>query len=116
MVETVVFDFNDFKNRMASSNELMALVAAEFLREAAYLVSQLDESIQAEDWLQVAQVAHRLKGASAEVSGQAMTESARAIEFAAKEGDFSVIAELYVALNKYYVALRDELSEFLLAK
>jgi len=116
MVEARVFDLEDFKNRMASSDELMALVAAEFLREAAYLVSQLETSIQAEDWLQVAQTAHRLKGACAEVSGQAMTQDARAIEFAAKEDDIFEIPAFYLALESHYDALRDELSDFLILK
>lgn len=104
------FDEVDYGNRLGNNKMLMTLVAKEFLKESAALVAQLHEHTMAEDWANVARVAHRIKGASAEVSGLAVSASSGSIESAAQAEDATTVLQLLEQLEKNYIALTKALS------
>lgn len=106
----LIFDVIDYRNRLANNKMLMDLVAKEFIKESAGLVQQLIDYAAIEDWAKVAQVAHRIKGASAEVSGIAMSASAKIIEQAANKEDIMVIQEAVMQLRSNHIALQESLS------
>lgn len=104
------FDIVDYGNRLANNKRLMILVAKEFLKESAMLVQQLLDYVAAEDWGNVARIAHRIKGASAEVSGFAMSISAKKIEQALQDGDITSAQVGLAQLQLDYTALQKVLS------
>ncbi|MGO3405904.1 Hpt domain-containing protein [Marinomonas sp.] len=104
------FDAVNYGNRLGNNKMLMTLVAKEFLKESAGLVEQLLAHVAAEDWTNVARVAHRIKGASAEVSGLAMSDTAKRIESAAQADDATTVQQALEQLQKEYKALTAALS------
>ncbi len=68
-MDLVTFDSSDFESRLARNEELMILVAVEFLKEATGLLGLLDIYVMERDWDNLALVANRLRGAGLEVSG-----------------------------------------------
>ncbi|MFT2097931.1 Hpt domain-containing protein [Marinomonas sp. 2405UD66-6] len=86
MLETKVFDYEDYKNRLASNRELMALVANEFILEATSLFERFQEAFVSQDWKSLDDLAHRLRGAGLEVSGHRFCLLIREIEISFEEG------------------------------
>lgn len=80
MLEAVVFDSSDFESRLARNEELMTLVAAEFLKEASGLLNLLEIYVMEQDWENLAITTNRLKGAALEVSGYLFCEQLSAME------------------------------------
>lgn len=91
------FDMEDYRNRLANNQMLMAMVAKEFIKETSQLVRELAVLVSQANWPKVAAIAHRLKGASAEVSGLSVSECAKEMELAAKKADSS---KVHSALSK----------------
>lgn len=85
MLEAKVFDYEDYKNRLASNYELMTLVANEFISEATSLFELLQEAFVSQDWKSFDDLAHRLRGAALEVSGHKFCQLIREIEASLEE-------------------------------
>ncbi|REG82570.1 Hpt domain-containing protein [Marinomonas pollencensis] len=104
------FDIVDYGNRLGNNKMLMTLVAKEFLTEGAGLVEQIMAQAAADDWNAVARTAHRIKGASAEVSGLAMSATAQQLEVVLEKQDIDAAKQVLEQLQKDYVALASALS------
>ena len=107
------FDYKDFNSRMGENAELMALVASEYLRESAEIMALLDASVKRMDFDQVRSVAHRLKGASAEVSAQSLSDLAKQLESSAKANDEAQVLSYMRVLKEAYKTLLLEIQQTL---
>lgn len=114
-MNTKKFDKKDYENRLASNQELMVMVAREFINEAGGLLEQLSELIEQQKWSEVARMAHRIKGASVEVSGRAMHDCAREVEISAKQEKSEGIADRVNQLMEEYRELEAELKNTILS-
>lgn len=102
-----VWDEADALKRLGGKKKLMHKIMQSFLDESVRLMSALREAIAAGDLTNVQLHSHSIKGSSGNVSGQQVSALAKMIEFAAKNGDESVIHEGYETLNN----AMDELCE-----
>lgn len=113
MLEQEVFNNADYKIRLARNHELMVLVAGEFIMEATDLYECLQTHLASHDWLDLASVAHRLKGASLEVSGYRFCQLITEVETLAKEQNGEEISSrlvfLKIEFDKLVVALEQEI-------
>lgn len=111
MTDTTVFDKKNFANRLANNEQLMSMVVTEFLKELGQLMPELAQSVTAGNWQMTKSLAHRIKGASAEVSANAVCEDARKIEDAVKSGNVASIADGFASLEENYKLLKKALSD-----
>lgn len=112
MLEQEVFNNADYEIRLARNHELMILVAGEFIQEATELYDCLQTHLASHDWFNFALVAHRLKGASLEVSGYRFCQLITEVESLAKEhngeGISSRLAALKIEFDKLVSALKHD--------
>ncbi|MDQ1298153.1 MAG: two-component system, sensor histidine kinase and response regulator, partial [Campylobacterota bacterium] len=97
--ELKVWDEADALKRLGGKKELLHKIMQSFLEESARMMGALHEAITAGDLPNAQLHSHSIKGASGNVSGQQVNALAKMIEFAAKNGDKSVIKEGYKTLN-----------------
>ena len=77
-----------------------------FKAEAPQLIRRLESSLDARDARDAASHAHTVKGASANVGGELLSDFARQIEAAAKGDDLAGAGELLGDLRDHYDALQ----------
>ena len=107
------FDIDDYRDRLGGSEELMGLVAGEFRREIQDFMSQLHDLVSAGNWELVAPLAHRIKGASAEVSCTTMPTLAKSLELAARDEDADQVKKLHQDLVNALNGLLAEMNQVL---
>jgi CheY-like chemotaxis protein len=104
--ELKVWDEADALKRLGGKKELMHKIMESFVNESSKMMSALGDAIIDDDLLNVQLHAHSIKGSSGNVSGQQVYALAKMIEFAAKNGDKSVLKEGIVNLKKAMEELR----------
>jgi len=113
MFEQDVFNSVDYENRLARNHDLMVLVAGEFIIEATELYECLQVHLASHDWVNLAIVAHRLKGASLEVSGYRFCQLITEVEVLAKEHNVDKLSArlttLTVEFDKLVIALNQDI-------
>lgn len=114
MIEPKVFDNTDYSSRLACNQELMALVAAEFIKEAKSLLDILHTHIVNQEWDEFSLVLHRLKGAALEVSGNRFCKLIMEMEMQSKQGNFDTISSRYSILKEEFDALVYALNQYVL--
>ncbi|MFD1383420.1 Hpt domain-containing protein [Rhodanobacter aciditrophus] len=107
------FDYKDYNSRMGENAELMALVASEYLRESEEIMDRLELAVAGMDFEKVRSIAHRLKGASSEVSAQSLSDLCKRLEDAAKANDDGQVLALMRVLKAAYKTLLLEIKETL---
>jgi PAS domain S-box-containing protein len=98
--------------RLMGDAELLSEVASEFMADAPQRIASLRAYVQAGDAERTRYEAHTLKGASANMGGDALREVAEQVEHAAAGGDLARAEELLPALEARYASLADELARF----
>jgi len=101
-----LFDRETLLYRLEDDEELMAEVLELYLDDAAEHLDELSVAIASGDVGTVALKAHSLKGASANVSSQAMSDLAYHLERLGKAGDLADAESLLVELTEKLAALR----------
>jgi HPt (histidine-containing phosphotransfer) domain-containing protein len=76
-----------FDDDVEAMVELMALVRSDLPKYAARLLTHVEQG----EWIEVARVAHTIKGAASNVSGMAVVEAAQAVEHAARGEDVATL-------------------------
>lgn len=94
-----VWDEADALKRLGGKKELLHKIMQSFLDEGVRMMGALHEAIMAGDLPNVQLHSHSIKGSSGNVSGQQVNALAKVIEFAAKNGDKSVMQEGYKTLS-----------------
>ncbi len=90
-----IFDYDGVSTRLMGDGMLIKTIAEAFLKDLPDDVEKLENVIKERDLQQVTAMAHKIKGASANMGGIRLSHSAQLIEQAGKEGNIpSVIGEL----------------------
>ncbi|KZN14106.1 hypothetical protein [Marinomonas sp. TW1] len=113
MLDVIIFDSSDFESRLARNEELMTLVAAEFLKEATSLLALLETYAMARDWPNLGLVTNRLRGAGLEVSGYQFCEKLTDLQRIIDNESASQLSMVLLALNTEFdrlsLALKHEI-------
>src|ERR1039457_352851 len=95
-----IFDLAEFVWRNQGDVELSRDIAAIFIDSAPEYVELICDAVAAQDTVVLRQSAHKLKGAAANLSSPALTETACKIESFADAGDLEKTAELLSELEQ----------------
>ena len=109
-----IFEKAEMLARMDDDHDLLAEIVEIFLEDAPIQISKLKQALRSNDTDLIAQQAHALKGASANISAHALRQSALAVEQAATHHHTEKIAKLINILENDYNALKVHLSEHVL--
>ncbi|MCA1586592.1 MAG: response regulator [Acidobacteria bacterium] len=85
------FDADELSRRLGGDEELMAELVGLFLDDGAARLEQLHAAVVARDQKQIRLRSHALKGAAANLSAAAVVACSRALEDAARAGQFDVV-------------------------
>ncbi|MBI1345677.1 hypothetical protein GC163_05250 [bacterium] len=84
--ESVVFDLWDLMNRCLGKPELVTRVLKKFEVQLAGDLDRISAALNSENYAVAREVAHRLKGAAANVAAHSLQEQAHALESAIQLG------------------------------
>ena len=97
------FDEEAFLARMGGEQDLCALVAEAFFIEGPEFMQPIREALRRKDAMEIARLAHGLKGAISNfTSGAAFHSAVRAEQFA-KESDTTLAANAFKQLQRDFV-------------
>ena len=90
--------------------DLLAIIAAEYLKQTPPLLEELTEAVERSDAVAVSKVAHRLKGSSLQLAGTRVGAVAGHLEDQARAGNLAqanaLLQDLQAAMNDFAVAVR----------
>jgi len=115
-LEAPVFDKAGMIARMMDDEDLARTVIGGFLEDIPKQIEILKDFLEAGDVPKTERQAHSIKGASANVGGEALHEVAFEMEKAAKAGDLKSVAARLPELENQFVRLKDFMNEFINAK
>ncbi|OUR71519.1 hypothetical protein A9Q78_09695, partial [Methylophaga sp. 41_12_T18] len=107
--DLLVFDYEVMNAMLMGDKELMATIAETFLIDMAAQIEQLKSILDTDDSQQAAALAHKIKGASGNVGGKALSASALEIESASKAGDMKAVQLGIDKLENDFTALKGEM-------
>lgn len=109
--ETPVFDWEDLLNRLMGDQEIAKAVIETFLDDIPQQIQSLKESLTAMDVQTSQRIAHTIKGAAANVSGQALCDIAAQLENLLKEGRLEQVNEQLPKLEEQFRELQSVLAK-----
>ncbi|MBF0217455.1 MAG: response regulator [Candidatus Omnitrophica bacterium] len=104
-----VFDREGYLSRMMNDEALAKVVAQGFLGDMPEQVAILKGYVIGGDAKKAGEQGHKIKGASANLGGEALRAAAYAIEMAGKAGDMSKLESLMPGVEAEYERLKVEL-------
>jgi HPt (histidine-containing phosphotransfer) domain-containing protein len=110
--QPVVFDGSTLKARLLDDHTLIAAIVGCFLSDIPRQVEALAAHIESGDRAGAERLAHSIKGASANVSGEALRAVAFEMEKAVAAGKMAKLPRLFPALESGFASLRASLVEF----
>jgi CheY-like chemotaxis protein/HPt (histidine-containing phosphotransfer) domain-containing protein len=113
--EATVFDKAGMMVRMMDDEDLARTVAGGFLEDIPKQIELLKNFLEAGDGPGTARQAHSIKGASANVGGEALRAVAFAMEQEAKAGDLKSVAVRLPELENQFARLKDCMNETILS-
>jgi CheY-like chemotaxis protein/HPt (histidine-containing phosphotransfer) domain-containing protein len=111
--DTQVFDKAGMMARLMGDEELARRVVGRFLEDIPRQIEVLRGYLEAGDVASSGRQAHSIKGASANVGGEALREVAFEMEKAARTGNLESITARLPELEIQFARLKESLSEFL---
>ena len=111
-VESLVFNREQFLERMMGDEEFARDVAAGFVKELPTLLSTLLEGFKQKDIESVWKQAHKMKGSAANVGGEALSDVAMKVEQAGKAGDLEEITRWIPELEMQSARLNEALQKW----
>lgn len=106
-----VFDRAAFRERMMGDESLMRTVADAFVADMVVQIKQLKKAVGAGNKQQAGALSHKIKGASANVGGTAMSAQALKIERAGKAAEFDSLTQDVAELEHRFKALKTAMTE-----
>ena len=97
--ELKVWDEADALKRLGGKKELLHKIMQSFVDERERMMRELGDAVASGDLQNTQLHAHSIKGSSGNVSGQKVNALAKMLEFAAKNGDKSVLKEGFINLE-----------------
>ena len=110
----LIFDKAGMMVRMMDDEDLARAVIGGFLLDLPKLIEALKGDLEAGDVPKTERQAHTIKGASANVGGEALRAVAFEMEKAARAGDLKSVMALLPELENQVVRLKDLMNEFIL--
>jgi CheY-like chemotaxis protein/HPt (histidine-containing phosphotransfer) domain-containing protein len=110
-----IFDRAGIKALFMNDADLIRTVAKSFLENIPQQIAALKGYIEARDASNARRLAHSIKGASANVCGEALRKVAAEMEKEALDGDMSAVAGRMAELDAQFDALKRELKKELYA-
>jgi CheY-like chemotaxis protein/HPt (histidine-containing phosphotransfer) domain-containing protein len=105
----IVFDKDQAIAQFGDEPEFLGEIINIFLEEVETLIIAGDRALSEGDLAALAKVAHRLKGASGQMTAEEAQAAAYAVEMAGKEGRADVIEQLWLAMRTALDRLEPEL-------
>ncbi len=99
-VSHLPMDYEQAVQEFGGEKELLENVVESFLEIARKQIDDMDGFIEACDAAAVGREAHKIKGASANITAMPLSEAAKVIEQKCKSGDMSGIKEAFAGLKK----------------
>jgi PAS domain S-box-containing protein len=111
-VESLVFNREKFLECMMGDEEFAREVAAGFVEELPAMLSKLMEGFELKDIELVWKQAHKMKGSSANVGGEALRDVAKQVEQAGKDGDLEEVTSCIPELREQCARLNEALQKW----
>jgi two-component system sensor histidine kinase/response regulator len=112
-VQLPIFDKADMMARLMDDEDLARTVAGGFLEDIPKQIEVLKGYLEASDAASAERQAHSIKGASANVGGQALRAVAFEMEKAGKAGDLESIRARMAELETQFAQLKEAMDEFI---
>ncbi len=109
LIDNMSFDFNTFRERLSGDEDLMRTVAEAFLPDVQEQVELLKQAVSVRDSRQIIQLAHKMKGSSANVGGLALSAQAQIMEQAGRSGHLQDSHQQVIELEKHFEVLKKEI-------
>jgi len=100
------FDFESFKARTMFDAEMASILMGIFLADMPAQLKAMSTAIADRNFRAIESQAHKIKGAAANMSGVALSETAAALEVAGRNGDDSTLDRLLSELHDRFELLR----------
>ena len=110
MKGTTVFDRAGMMTRLMNDEEFAKEIVTAFLDDIPRQIVMMQNYLEAGDAPAVERQSHSIKGASANLGGEALREIACDIEMAARAGDLNSARTLIPELHKRFIQLQDAMS------
>ncbi len=111
--DELAFDEDDLNHRVMGDKELIQVVLTTIVADLPEQIKQLRDTIADKDAPQAGALAHKMKGAAANVGGKALCAQALLAEKAGKAGDIDTLVKLLPELEFCCTELLDLLQEAL---
>ena len=109
--DTPVFDKAALMQRLLDDDELARVVIAGFLEDIPLQIQTLKDYLEAGDVIGTERQAHTIKGASANIGGEALRAIAYELEKLGKSGDLPAVRERMGELELQFARLREVLEK-----
>jgi len=106
-----VFDRATFLDRLMADEDLVREITEVFLADLPGQLEGLAAAVGSGDCLLAGQLAHGIKGASANVGGEALRETAFELEKAGKAGDLVALKTLLPEMQKRFARLKEAMEK-----
>ena len=110
--ETPVFDRAGMMARMMGDDQMARVIVGGFLEEMPDQLATLRSCLASGDAAGARRQAHSIKGASANVGGEALRQAALAAEEAGQAGDLDAIMTLVPGLELQFASLKEAMRDF----
>ncbi|MBN2232908.1 MAG: Hpt domain-containing protein, partial [Deltaproteobacteria bacterium] len=107
--EGPVWNRQSLLDRLMNDDKLAAMIVAGFLADIPVQLERLREMAARNDVAAVERQAHTIKGAAANIGGDALGNAAAAVEQAARKGDLPTAADMLAAVEEAFDRLRREM-------
>ena len=101
-----IFDPVAMSTRLMDDKELIQTVAQAFLADMPNQIEQIKAAIAADDIELATAHAHKIKGATANISGMALSAQALHMELAGKAGDMDTLRKAMPELEQGFAQLK----------
>ncbi len=110
--QTPVYDRTGFLERLMGDAETAKVVLDIFLEDIPKQLDAVKAAMDACDPAALARVAHSIKGAAANIGGEALRETAAEIEQACKAGKTDLSGLYYPELQRQFLRLKDAIKQY----
>lgn len=109
--EPLIFDKKGLFERTMNDKKLAKDLIAIFLREMPECLKELSTYVERRDFNNISFYAHKIKGASANIGGVALSSSAEKMEKAAIECEYNRIVTIISDIEKQFDILTNHIKE-----
>jgi len=108
---TSLYDFESIFSVAGGDQKIIKDLIDGLIQSNLNDLAELDAVLEAQDWLGLAEVAHRLKGSAKIINSQPLLQSCIALEEATRAASFSVAEEKALTLRGLVLLLGEALLE-----